>query len=424
MGVAVPKSVVIGGGIVGICCALALQKQGHHVSVIDPKVAGDSTAKWSCGQLAIGEVVPLSKKGILKKLPFWLMNQQGPLALRPSALLPNMPWFMRFLACANTQKINDIATELSTLTSRVYQDYHNLLDGDEKQLFNCNPVLELFDSAADIEAEKEYLALRQRLGFSYQVLDKSGIHDCEPAFAKRFNHALLFDDWSAVRDTEGFIKALTERFLAKGGERILDEACELIIQDAKVSGVRLGDGRTLAADFVVLAAGTGAKRFFDVLSICAPLASVAGYQVILPKPNVQLKHSVIYFNGGFAMTPMTRGLQIGGTIEFANADAPPNFARANIILNKAQKLLPELNTHEHEFGVGYRPFLPDTKPIIDISKRFGNVALAFGHGQLGLTLGATTGILVAQKLCATLRHDNQSCDENSVDLTPFRADRF
>jgi len=27
---------IIGGGIIGLCTAVALQQQGHHVSVVDP----------------------------------------------------------------------------------------------------------------------------------------------------------------------------------------------------------------------------------------------------------------------------------------------------------------------------------------------------------------------------------------------------
>ena len=69
-------AVVIGGGIVGICCALFLQKKGLNVTVIDPSEAGESTAKWSCGQMAVSEIIPLSKKGILKKITSKITQQQ------------------------------------------------------------------------------------------------------------------------------------------------------------------------------------------------------------------------------------------------------------------------------------------------------------------------------------------------------------
>ena len=95
------KAVVIGGGIVGVCCALYLQREGYRVTLVDPAAPGDSTAKWSCGQMAVSEVIPLSKPGILKKIPAWLLDQKGPLALRPSALPGILPWFLRFVANAS-----------------------------------------------------------------------------------------------------------------------------------------------------------------------------------------------------------------------------------------------------------------------------------------------------------------------------------
>jgi D-amino-acid dehydrogenase len=112
---------------------------------------------------------------------------------------------------------------------------------------------------------------------------------------------------------------------------------------------------------------------------------------------------------------MTRGLQIGGTIEFAAAGAKPNFRRADIILQKAKRVLPQMQTSQVEYGVGYRPFLPDTKPIIDRSRRLPNVLMAFGHGQLGLTLGATTGRLIADMAAGRTPRQN---------LEPFSAYRF
>jgi D-amino-acid dehydrogenase len=165
----------------------------------------------------------------------------------------------------------------------------------------------------------------------------------------------------------------------------------------------------------VVAAGVGSRRFFNQLGVDLPLEGVAGYQTLLRDPGVEFKHSVIYADGGFCFTPMRRGLQIGGTIEFAARGATPNFKRAQIIVDKAKKILPELRTEKHEFGVGYRPLLPDTKPVIDRSKRLSNVAMAIGHGQLGLTLGATTGRLVADLVAGRTPQ---------TDLNPFSAYRF
>lgn len=409
-------AVVVGAGIVGVCCALYLQREGYRVMLIDPEAPGDSTAKWSCGQMAVSEVIPLSKPGILKKIPGWLLDQKGPLALRPSALPGILPWFLRFLACARHSRIVEISNEMATLTHHVYEDYAPLLDAcADKTLMGERPIIEVFDTAAGLEQEGPHMELRRSLGFKSQVLDRAAIADLEPALAGKFSHGLLFPDWRAVSDTKGFIAALTQSFVDQGGARVRAEVKSIDEVADRASGVTLTTGARYAADHVVIAAGTGSRQFFEQIGASVPLAGIAGYQVLLPNSGVEVRHSVIYADGGFCFAPMTRGLQIGGTIEFAGPHAEPNYKRADIILEKARKILPQLKIDDLEYGVGYRPFLPDTKPVIDRSDRLKNVLLAFGHGQLGLTLGATTGRLITDLVAGR---------KPAQDLSPFSAKRF
>lgn len=410
------EAVVVGGGIVGICCALYLQRDGHKVTLVDPAAPGDSTAKWSCGQISLGEIIPLSKPGILKKIPGWLLDQTGPLALRPAALPALLPWFLKFLGNARHDRIVEIAKAMSSLTHHVLADYARLLEGlEDKGLLIQRPILQVFDSKAGVEHERAHNEIRRSLGFDSRVLTASEIGDLEPLLAGRFAHGILLPQWRFVSDTEGFLVALTERFVAQGGRRVRAKVARLDEAGGRATGVTLESGERIAADQLVVAAGAGAKTFFGQLGLKVPLQPVAGYQALVRDAGVSFNHSVIYGDGGFCFTPMTRGLQIGGTIEFAGNSTKPNFKRAQIILDKAKSLLPQMHTDNVEFGVGYRPLLPDTKPIIDRCRRLPNVFMAIGHGQLGLTLGATTGRLIGDLVAGRTPE---------LDLKPFSAYRF
>ncbi|AFT90298.1 NAD(P)/FAD-dependent oxidoreductase [Paraburkholderia phenoliruptrix] len=407
---------VIGGGVVGVCCALYLQRSGYTVTLIDPAKAGESTGKWSCGQLAIGEVVPLSKPGILKKIPGWLVDQEGPLALRPLALPRMLPWMMRFLACARRSKLVEISRDLASLTGRVFEDYEPLLgECAGEPLLSERPVMQVFDSAAGLEDDLRHADLPRSLGFSFEKLGADEIGDLEPTLAGKFSYGILLSDWRFVTDTERFIVALTESFLSLGGRRLQAGANRINEDNGRATGVLLSTGESVAADQIVVAAGVGSQKFFRQLGVNIPLEGVAGYQVLLTDPGIALRHSVIYADGGFCLAPMTRGLQVGGTIEFAQRDAAPNFRRAQIILDKTRRIFPDLRIEKKELGVGYRPLLPDTKPVIDRTRNLPNVILATGHGQLGLTLAATTGRVVT---------DLVSGRTPPVDLAPFSAYRF
>lgn len=410
------KVVVVGGGIVGVCCALYLQREGYKVTLIDPAQAGDSTAKWSCGQMAIGEVIPLSRPGVMQKIPGWLLDQKGPLALRANALPGMLPWFLRFLACARQSKTVEIAEDMASLTRHAHADYAVLLRAcPNKVLMSERPVIKVFESRSGLEQERPLMAFRKTLGFKAEVLDHADISALEPALSGKFSHGLLFPDWKSVSDTEGFITALTQSFIDQGGVRVRGQVKKLDEVADGVSGVTLTNGERFGASHVVIAAGVESRHFFDQLGVRIPLAGIAGYQVLLPNPGVEVRHSVIFPDGGFCFSPMTRGLQIGGTMEFAKVNAEPDFKRADIILEKARKILPVLQLDDIQYAVGYRPYLPDTKPVIDRSARLTNVFMAFGHGQLGLTLGATTGRLIAQMVCGVTPGQN---------LAAFSAKRF
>lgn len=146
-----------------------------------------------------------------------------------------------------------------------------------------------------------------------------------------------------------------------------------------------------------------------------PLDTERGYNTTLPDPGVQLTHPVCPAESSFLMTPMAEGLRIGGAVELAGLEAPPNFARARALLALGRQALPALRTEGGREWMGFRPSMPDSMPVIGLSPRHDNVALAFGHGHLGLTEAATTGRLVAEMLSGV---------PTAIDVRPFRVDRF
>ena len=68
-----PRNItVLGAGIVGICCAASLQRDGHRVTVIDRGPPGEGTSFGNAGILSPASCVPMAVPGVLSKLPGWL----------------------------------------------------------------------------------------------------------------------------------------------------------------------------------------------------------------------------------------------------------------------------------------------------------------------------------------------------------------
>ena len=108
-------------------------------------------------------------------------------------------------------------------------------------------------------------------------------------------------------------------------------------------------------------------------------------------------------------------MRVGGAVELAGLDAPPNFQRSEVLLAKAKRFMPGLATEGGTQWMGFRPSLPDSLPAIGPAARDARVTYAFGHGHLGLTQAASTARLVADLMAGR---------PSALDLAPFRPQRF
>jgi D-amino-acid dehydrogenase len=109
------------------------------------------------------------------------------------------------------------------------------------------------------------------------------------------------------------------------------------------------------------------------------------------------------------------GLRIAGQSEFAGIHAEPDYSRADILDRHMRRVFPDISQADATKWMGRRPSMPDSLPVIGRARKFANVYYAFGHGHVGLCLGAPTGRLVADLVAG--RPPN-------VDVTPYRPDRF
>ena len=132
-------------------------------------------------------------------------------------------------------------------------------------------------------------------------------------------------------------------------------------------------------------------------------------------PGISLRHSVIWPARAFMVTPTAGGIRVGGTVEMAGLDAPPDFRRARVLVRRAKEALPDLRADETTEWMGHRPALPDTVPIIGPSAKTRGVYYATGHGHLGLTYAATTARLIADLMTGVTP---------PIDMTPYRVNRF
>ena len=95
--------------------------------------------------------------------------------------------------------------------------------------------------------------------------------------------------------------------------------------------------------------------------------------------------------------------------------AKPDYGRADILARQMERVFPGISRADMTKWMGRRPSMPDSLPVIGLSPRHRNAVFAFGHGHIGLSLGARTGALAADLLAGR---------DPRIDLRPYRIDRF
>lgn len=406
---------VVGAGIVGLCCAAYLQRDGHQVTVVDRGPPGEGTSFGNAGILSPSSCVPMAMPGVLRKLPGWLADPLGPVALRLGHLPSMLPWFMHFLKSSRPANVHATADALSRLLSMTFDAYAPLLkSAGIENIVHRAGYLAVYESEAGYESDALAWKLRRDRGVELDVLDGPALRKLEPALAPIYVRGVYVLGQGHVLNPLRLAQSIAAQFQRDGG-RIEQREVRSLEMGSNGPGALLTDGGRMPVETLVIAAGVHSPRFARELGERVLLEAERGYHVQFASPGVEISRPIMSAAGKFFATPMEMGLRVAGTTEFAGLDRPANMSRANVLVKHAERMFPGIDTRAASEWMGQRPSTPDYKPVISASKRFPNVFYAFGHGHLGVVGAAPTGRLIADLIAQR---------SPSIDVAPYRIGRF
>ena len=413
-----PHVVIIGAGVIGACTATYLQQQGARVTLIDRQTPGDDGAAsfGNAGSLSPSSVVPTPAPGMLRKVPGWLLKEDGPLTIRWSYLPKLLPWLVGFIrAGGDAGHQRRAAAALATLHAPTCELHAQLArDAGVPELVAPVEYLHVYGSEESYVGAGREWTMRREHGAEFEVLDRSGLREAEPDLAPHYVRGVRIKGQGRTRDPGRLIRSYVDRVVANGGELRCAEATDIETSGGRVRAVRTGDG-TVEGDAFVLSAGAFSRKLTDRLGLGLPLDTERGYHVTCPHPGVTVSHTVMEADNKFVANPMAMGVRFAGMVEMAGVDAPANPRRAEVIKRLAKRMYPTLRLEGATQWMGRRPSMPDGLPVIGPSPRHENLWLAFGHGHTGMVAGPMTGRIVAGMITGPTPN---------IDVTPFRADRF
>ena len=415
------KSVIIcGGGIVGLCCAYYLARDGCRVTLVERNAEGaDSCAHGSAGYISPSHVIPLAAPGMVWKGLKWMLSSRSPFYIKPRLDSDLMRWgwlFARACTDAHTRRAAPVLRDLCLGGRKLFIELADIT-GQAFEL-KTEGLLNLCKTQECLDHEAHGLArIARELGIEAQVLDAKQTAALEPGTRLDVTGSVYFP-----------IDAhLSPRKLVPVLTTLLQDMGVKFQWNTSVYGWRTAVGRLtgvqttagdLVADEFVLAGGSWSPAMVTGLGLRLPMQPGKGYSLTIEQPRFQLTKSLILTERRVAVTPMGRRLRFGGTMEISGHSDRIRPERVGQIIAAAQFYFPEFTAADFA-GIkpwfGYRPVSPDGLPYIGRFGRYANLTTASGHAMLGLTMAPISGLLVAEILGGR---------KPSVDLNLLSPDRY
>ena len=404
---------VVGGGIIGCATACWLIADGHKVTLFERAMGENPTSTGSAGVIALSEVSPLARPGVLKQVPGWLLDPVGPLAVRFRDLPALTPWLLRLVASATPAKVEATTERLAWLMKSALPDHQELarrsgLSGHIRRTGS----LYVAGSESAYRAAKVEWAERQRQGVEVEELTPEQTRARIPALSGPFTRSFFAPENWMVSSPLAILEALRARL--RSSESVATQEVTSIHPEDREVAVMTDEGGDLPFDFVVVAGGVWSRDLVRRLGLKVSLETERGYNTTFPTPPFDLPMPIFFHDHGFVASPLADGFRVGGAVEMAAPEAPPNYARAAAMLKVMRRYAPAVPETGGRQWMGCRPSTPDSLPVIGAHPGDPRVIFAFGHGHLGITLSAATARHVASLIAG--RPDPK--------LKPFGIGRF
>ena len=407
---------VVGGGVIGLCTAYALSRQGRQVVIIDKGPVARGSAAGNAGFIVPSHVIPMAAPGVLSGVIKGMLRRTGPVVARPSLNPDYLRWIARFVGFCTGKAAHRGSITLAALgflSAELVARW--IADTGLDCGYRPDGLLHVYGSPDSFEAGKREAAEMQRYGVRIEMFGAEELRREEPSLNDEVVGGFLCAD-DAGLDPARFLDSLADVLAARNVTLV--PGTELLDIRGKSSAVRrlVTSGGDLAADQVVVAAGAWAPGVAALLGESVPVQPGKGHSMTVARPEVGPGRNILIGDRWVAVNPMGDRLRMSGWLELGRLDTKPSLRRLAAVeagVRSRIRLDPELRVLERWAGV--RPVTPDGIPIIGWSRRWENVVYAVGHGKLGLSLGPVTGQLVSQLLCDL---------PTELDVAPFSPARF
>ena len=393
------KIAVVGSGMIGLCSAYYLMKQGYEVTVIDEGNGKNNCSFGNAGYFSPSHMVPLASPGIISQGLKWMTNPESPFYIKPSMDVNLAKWGWNFYRAATKKRVDRTVPILNQMLMESRSLIEDILaDTKIDAGFDNKGLLMYCKSQHVLDEEAEMAELGRQCGQEVDVLSTTQAEKLNPGFEISTVGAVHFknDAWFTPNSfMTGFQKYLEN----KGVKFQYNTRVQDIEKNHGHVTALITDSGKVSADQFVIATGSWTAKFLQQLGIKILLQGGKGYSFEVTNPPVMPQTASILTEARVAVTPMQHGLRFAGTMEVNGLDLSINPRRVLGIQKSIPEYFPQFNADSFKDvkpWAGLRPCSPDGMPYIGKTKKFDNLIVATGHAMLGISLGPITGQLVCE----------------------------
>ena len=411
---------VVGGGVVGLACGLALLESGRSVRVLEAGTVGCGSSHGNCGTLTPSHALPLAAPGTIGRALRWMLMPDAPLYLKPRIDPALWSWLLRFASRCNARdwmRAGAAKAALLQASRTAFPDWlaRHGIDCEFETLGTDH----VFRDADALESFRHELSALAELGIASEVIDGAAYLRDEPALRDGVVGVVRFPGDASLRP-DRYVDGMARALRAAGGEIV--EHCEMRGAIADDDGWRIAtaQGEHHGRD-VVLATGAWSPRLAQLLSPALPLLGRAmqpgkGYSITYDRPSQAPRRPLVLHERSVCVTTWGSGYRLGSTMEFSGYDSSLNRRRLDALEHGAREYLHEgVGPAKREEWYGWRPMTVDDLPVLGPVPGRQGLWLATGHGMLGVSMSTGSARLIADLVTGRTPF---------LDPAPYRLERF
>lgn len=411
---AADTALILGGGIIGLTCALRLQEQGLAATIADPAAERHSASLGNAGHLAVEQAAPLASRRTLRQAPKQFFAFGGALDFPMNSVSDWGPFAARLIAASGPKTFAAGKAALAAWLKEAVPAWRRLAAalGDENLVLE-NGHFVVWESRRSADRGIAYWRDMNTDEAASRRATKSELQEIATRVKTEVVDAIRFEHSGQISDLAALQQRLLSAIRAGGGKRVHAKAQQIQIANGQAAAI-LNTGERLDADIVLIAAGVASGELMESSGHKAPVIAERGYHIEGSAEAWPSFPPVAFEDRSLIVTRFLNTLRLASFVEFSRADAPPDSKKWRRLHKHAAALGISLSEPVREW-MGARPTFPDYLPAIGKSQRADNLYYAFGHQHLGLTLAPVTAEVIAQLACG----QRPICDPAPFDITRF-----